>query len=180
MYLGLTLLRPSAPGAPANAFNLQEVAYALREGVEPKRVATLARERGVAFDLTKETESQLRSAGADSFLVNELRNLRPGNAKQTKASQARSLQGGKELTAALSGLRDWLDDFIRNSPQGKFWDPAQEIRKQIQLVMKQAGAHPNDWATVISNAEWLGYQLEEESDRARRDESAERQRQHTR
>jgi hypothetical protein len=29
---------------------------------------------------------------------------------------------------------------------------------------------------VISNAEWLGYQLEEESDRARRDESIERDR----
>ncbi|MGH7793679.1 MAG: tetratricopeptide repeat protein, partial [Candidatus Binatia bacterium] len=38
MYLALTLLRPSAPPAPSNAFNLQEVTYALREGVEPKRV----------------------------------------------------------------------------------------------------------------------------------------------
>ncbi|MGH7798438.1 MAG: hypothetical protein ACREQ2_26540, partial [Candidatus Binatia bacterium] len=142
--------------------------------------ATLARERGVAFDLTKETESQLRTAGADTFLVNELRNLRPESAKQANSSESARAQGSKELTAALAGLRDWLDDFIRNSPQGRFWDPAQEIRKQLQLVMKQTAAPPANWDTVIANAEWLGFRLEEESDRARRDESAERQRQHTR
>lgn len=179
MYLALTLLRPAAPRAPSNAFNLQEVTYALREGVEPKRVATLARERGVAFDLTKETESQLRNAGADTFLVNELRNLRPESVKPING-ESRTAQGAKELSAALTGLRDWLDDFIRNAPQGKFWDPAQDIRKQLQLVMKQTAAHPANWDTVIANAEWLGFQLEEETDRARRDESAERQRQHTR
>jgi hypothetical protein len=176
MYLGLTLLRPSAPQTPTKAFNLQEVTYALREGVEPKRVATLARERGVAFDLTRETEAQLRVAGADNFLVGELRNLRSENTKQAKGSEARRAQGSKELNAALVGLRSWWDDYVRYAPQGKFWDPTLELRKQLDLVMKQAAAQPADWSMVISNAEWLGYQLEEESDRARRDESIERDR----
>jgi tetratricopeptide (TPR) repeat protein len=180
LYLALTLLRPAAPATPSNAFNLQEVTFALREGVETKRVATLARDRGVAFDLTKETESQLRTAGADNFLLNELRNLRAESAGRAKSSAARTAQGSKELRAALVGLRDWLDDFIRNAPQGRFWDPAQEIRKQLQLVMQQTAVQSANWDTVIANSEWLGYRLEEESDRARRDESAERQRQHTR
>jgi tetratricopeptide (TPR) repeat protein len=180
MYWALTLLRPSAPSAPSKTFNLQEVTFALREGVEPKRVAALARERGVAFDLTQETENQLRTAGADNFLVNELKKLRSESARQAKNTEARIAQGSKELTVALSGLRDWLDDFIRNAPQGRFWDPAQEIRNQVQLVMKQTTAQPANWDTVISNTEWLGSRLEEENDRARRDESAERQRQHTR
>lgn len=177
LYFGLTLLRPSAPPAPANAFSLQEVAFALREGVEPKRVATLARGRGIAFDLTKETESQLRSAGADTFLVNELRSLRSESLKRAKPGESSRAQGGKELAAALSGLLDWLNDTVAHSPQGKFWDPSQEILKQIQLTQKQVAASPPDWDTVIANAEWLGFRFEEESDRARRDERAERDRQ---
>jgi tetratricopeptide (TPR) repeat protein len=177
LYLGLTLVRPMPLAAAPNAFKLQEVTFALREGVEPKRVATLARQRGVAFDLTKETENQLRNAGADAVLINELKQLRTDGGKPNQPNETRRAQGRKELTTALSGLRDWLDDFIRNAPQGRFWDPAQDIRKQIQLLLKQVAAPPSDWDTVLSNAEWLGYQLEEESDHARRDESAERERQ---
>lgn len=53
LYLALTRLRPPEPSVSSKAFSLQEVTYALREGIDPKRVATLARERGVAFDLNK-------------------------------------------------------------------------------------------------------------------------------
>ena len=180
LYLGLTLLRPSAPRAPTNAFNLQEVTYALREGVEPKRVATLARERGVVFDLTKETESQLQNAGADAFLLNELKNIRSERTKDAKASESQRNQASKELTAALNGLREWLDYTVAYTTQGRFWDPAPEIRNQIQLCLKQLAARPNNWDALISNAEWVGYQIEEENDRARRDEFLERQREHRR
>ena len=90
MYWALTLLRPAPPPMPSTAFNLQEVTYALREGVEPRRVAALARERGVAFDLTQETESQLRHAGADSFLMNELKKLRSESVKGMEATEARA------------------------------------------------------------------------------------------
>jgi tetratricopeptide (TPR) repeat protein len=176
LYLGLTLVRPSPPPAPSNAFNLQEVIFALREGVEPKRVATLARGRGVAFDVTKETEVHLRTAGADAFLLGELRNIRGEAAKKGKPGEARRAQGAKELAAALSGLSEWLNYTIAYTTQGKFWDPSQEIRKQLQVSTKQVAAQPLDWEPVIANLEWLGYQLEEESDRARRDETAERDR----
>lgn len=175
MYLALTLLRPTASPAPANAFQLQEVTFALREGVEPKRVAALARSRGIAFDLTKETESQLRTAGADNFLLGELRSLRAETIKG-RANETRRAQGAKELNAALTGLAEWLNNMIAYSPQGKFWDPTQEIRKQLQLAIKQAGTG-GDWDSAMANAEWIGYRLEEESDRARRDETTERDRQ---
>ena len=177
LYLGLTLLRPAGARPTVNAFNLQEVTFALREGVEPKRVATLARERGVAFDLSKETESQLRTAGADNFLLNELKSIRAEGSKQTRASDQQRNQSAKELTAALNGLREWLDYTVANTSQGNFWDPAQEIRRQIQLCLKQLAARPTDWDSVVSNAEAVGFQMEEESDRARRDEAAERDRQ---
>jgi tetratricopeptide (TPR) repeat protein len=181
LYFGLTLLRPSAARTPTNSFNLQEVTYALREGVEPKRVATLARERGVVFDLTKETENQLQKAGADAFLLNELKNIRSEGTKQIKASENQRNQAGKELTAALNGLREWLDYTVSyDRIHGRFWDPAQEIRNQIQLCLKQLAARPTDWDALISNAEWVGYQIEEENDRARRDEFLERQREQRR
>src|SRR6266545_4066811 len=180
LYFGLTLLRPSAARAPTNAFNLQEVTYALREGVEPKRVAALARERGVVFDLTKETESQLQNAGADAFLLNELKIIRGESAKQNKVGENQRTQGGKELTAALNGLREWLEYTVAYTPQGKFWDPAQEIQNQIQVCLKQLTARPTDWDTLISNAELVGCKLDDKSDRARRDEFLERQREQRR
>src|SRR5262245_57789707 len=177
LYLGLTLLRPAAPSARSNAFNLQEVTFALREGVETKRVAALARERGVAFDLSQETESQLRTAGADNFLVSELKNIRGESAKRSTASDNQRNQAGKELNTALNGLREWLDYTVAYTPQGKFWDPAGQIRDQIQVCLKQLAARPTDWDRLMANAESVGFRLEEESDRARRDESAERERQ---
>jgi tetratricopeptide (TPR) repeat protein len=176
MYLGLTLLRPPVPVAPPNAFSLQDMIFALREGVEPKRVATLARERGVRFDITRETETQLREAGADPGLLDALKKLRSEAAAHVMANQAIRAQGAKELSAGLSGLRDWLNDMIATNPQGKFWDPAQEIRKQIQVTLQQAATQPGDWEGVIANAESIGFRLEEESDRARRDETTVRNR----
>lgn len=177
MYLGLTRLRPTAPAAPSKAFSLQEVTYALREGIEPKRIATLARERGVAFDLTKETESQLQTAGADGLLLGELKKIRAESSKQNQVGDSQRTQAGKELGDALNGLREWLDYTVAYAPQGRFWDPGQNIRKQIQLCLKLLSARPTDWDTLIANAESVGSMLEDESDRARRDETAERNRQ---
>jgi len=176
LYLGLTLLRPAPAPAPAagRSFSLQEVTFALREGVEPKRVAALARERGVAFDLTRETENQLRNVGADNLLLAELKTIRAQSAKLSNPGENQRAQGGKELNAALIGLRDWKDYETRSPAEGRFWDPSQEIRRQIQLCLKQIAPRPPDWDAVIANAEWLGSQVEEESDRVSRDRTAER------
>ena len=177
LYLGLTRLRTGAPRAPSKAFSLQEVTFALREGVESRRVAALARERGVAFDLTRETESQLQTAGADGALLAELKKIRGDGGKQSPAAEPQRAQASKEVGEALNGLREWLDYTIAYTPQGKFWDPGQDIRKQIQLCLKQVSARSVDWETLTPNAESVGSMLEEESDRARRDETAERNRQ---
>lgn len=177
LYLGLTRLHTGAPRAPAKAFSLQEVTFALREGVEPRRVATLARERGVAFDLTRETASQLQTAGADGTLLAELKKIRGDGGKQSPPGEPQRAQAMKEVGDALNGLREWLDYTIAYTSQGKFWDPGQDIRKQIQLCLKQVSARPVDWDTLAPNAESVGSMLEEESDRARRDEAEDRNRQ---
>ncbi|MEO6163605.1 MAG: tetratricopeptide repeat protein [Candidatus Binatia bacterium] len=176
LYRGLTLLRvqPSAP--PANVFTLQEVSYALREGVAPRRVGTLARERGIAFDLNAETESQLKNSGADTILLDDLRKLRAERAKQNQPSDNQRNEGAKEITTALTGLRDWLDYTIASTTQGRFWDPSGEIRAEISRGLRATTASPRDWEAILTSAESVGYKLEEEGDRARRDEAEDFQR----
>ena len=178
LYLGLTLLRLPQPAIRSDAFTLQEVLYALHEGIDPKRVAALARERGIAFDVTKESENQLRNGGADSSLVDEIKKIRAESLK--KRSENLTAQGAKELSSALAGLRDALDYAIANSTQGRFWDPSGEIRGQIKSGLALLAARDPDWPKVISTGEWIGQTLEEEIDRARRDEAEDRRRNQTR
>jgi len=173
LYRGLTVLRGDTAAPPANAMTLQEVSYALREGVAPRRVGTISRERGIAFDLNAETENQLRTAGADSTLLDELKQFRAERAKQGKASDKQRIEGAKEIAAALTGLRDWLDYTIAHTTQGRYWDPSGEIRTEISRALRSAQASQPNWETILSNAELVGYNLEEESDRARRDEAEE-------
>lgn len=175
LYRGLTMIRVpvAATPAPGNAFSLQEVTYALREGVSPRRVATLARERGITFDLNVETENQLRNAGADAELLSDLRKLRAERAKQTKGTAPQREEGAKTVSAALTGLRDWLDYTTTNTTQGRFWDPGGEIRAEIVRGLQLAGANPRDWDAIVAAGESVGYRLEEEGDRARRQESRE-------
>jgi len=171
LYRGLTILRGNAAPPPANTFTLQEISYALREGVAPRRVGTIARERGIGFDLNAETENQLRNAGADSILLDDLKKLRAERVKQIKAGTSQLGEGAKEIAAALTGLRDWLDFTIAHTTQGRFWDPAGEIRAEISRGLRAATAIPTDGAAIMGSAESVGYRLEEESDRARRDEA---------
>lgn len=171
LYLGLTVLRGDTAAPPANAMTLQEVSYALREGVAPRRVGTIARERGIAFDLNAETENQLRTAGADSTLLDELKQFRAERAKQGKAGDKQRIEGAKEIAAALTGLRDWLDYTIAHTTQGRYWDPSGEIRAEISRALRAAQTSQPNWEIILSSAELVGYNLEEESDRARRDEA---------
>ena len=125
--------------------------------MSPRRVSTLARERGIAFDLNPETENQLKNAGADTILLDDLRKLRAERAKQNQPSDNQRTEGAKEITAALTALRDWLSYTIANTPQGRFWDPSGEIRADISRGLRAATASraigmpsspaPNRWVT---------------------------------
>jgi tetratricopeptide (TPR) repeat protein len=176
LYLGLTLLRLPAAPRPSNAFSPAGYLIRAREGVEPKRVVTLVRERGVDFDLTKETENQLRNAGADTLLVDEIKKSRTEIAKRRKAEEAQRMQGTKELTSGLTTLRDWLNYSMANTVQGKFLDPSGDIRLQIQNCLKLLSARAPDWPTILSSGERVGQKVEEEIDLVRRDEREESRR----
>jgi tetratricopeptide (TPR) repeat protein len=179
LYLGLTNVRLQTTEKASNPFTLQDISFALRERVEPKRVAALARERGVAFDLTAESEGQLRKAGADDLLLDEIKRIRAEASKRKKTDAAQLAEQGKALAAALTAIRDQLD-YLNSTRSGIFWDPNKEIRSQIQIGLSLLSAPQPDWQKVLSTGEWVGQTLEEEIDLVRREESDELRRQERR
>ena len=76
-----------------------------------------------------------------------------------------------EIQNGLQGLFDWIEDIAASRPFETYWDPnrqiSNELKKTIALI---ADAHA-DGAKIFAAAEWLGQEIEEEIERARRDES---------
>jgi tetratricopeptide (TPR) repeat protein len=175
LYLGLTLLRQAIAPASTNPFTLQDISYAMNEGVPPKRIIALVAERGISFDLTQETESQLKRSGADAVLLDGIRKTAAENANKRKAA-ANPAQAAKELASALTGFRTDLDFTIQNTTQGRFWDPGREIRTQIENALLLLSGREPDWTKIISTGESVGLKLEQEIDNARRDEIEEQRR----
>jgi len=62
---------------PQPPLSKEDVLKLLSGNVSPKRVEALARERGIDFQLTPETESELRQAGATDVLLSALREIAP-------------------------------------------------------------------------------------------------------
>lgn len=87
-------------------------------------------------------------------------------------------RGLKEIEDGLKGIYDWLE-YITQAFRfsfGQYWDPSREIRSAIQKDLAMISGRDVDWQKLIADAEWVGKQTEEESDRARADESRDRNR----
>ena len=85
----------------------------------------------------------------------------------------------KEIGVGMRGIYDWLEasgQYQRYSV-GQFWDPQRKIRAEIQTTLAMLSGSEIDWPRVIQSSEWIGNSMEEEIDRARRDENLERSRQ---
>ena len=63
------------PHTPPRPLAKSEVIKLLQGDVPPDQVAQIARERGIAFSITPETEKELRAAGATGDLLETLRAL---------------------------------------------------------------------------------------------------------
>lgn len=96
----------------------------------------------------------------------------------TLARQGDREQALKEIEAGLKGIHDWLE-YITQAFRfsfGQYWDPNREIRKAIEDDLNMISTREFTWETLISDAEWVGKQIEEESDRASSDEFRDRSR----
>ena len=81
--------------------------------------------------------------------------------------------GLKEIEAGLKGVHDWLEHIESYTLYGEFWDPDRKIRSEIQTNLAMISGRDIDWQTLIHRGEWVGIQMEEEIDLARRDETYE-------
>lgn len=87
-------------------------------------------------------------------------------------------RGLQEIEGGMKGIHQWLD-YINEAHRfsfGQFWDPANEIRSAIRQDLAMISGREFDWQKLITSGEWIAQRMEEESDKARRDEARERDR----
>jgi tetratricopeptide (TPR) repeat protein len=173
LYLGMTLIRLPQATKSTQGLSLDDVLFALREGVEPKRMAVLIAEKGIAFDLTTEAETNLRKAGADNQILQTIRTVR-SESKVKAANPASRDQGVAEFETALKECLNWLETFTATSTEGGYWDPGRQIRSHISATLEQVSRKGTDPQILVTRGEWLGQELEEEVERARRQEQRDR------
>jgi hypothetical protein len=92
-------------------FTKDQIIRLLKGDVSPNRIAKLARERGIDFSITSETETDLRSAGANDSLLAALRELVPKP----------PLQSAQIIVETLPDASVYLDDVFEGhaSPEGR-------------------------------------------------------------
>ncbi len=78
--------------------------------------------------------------------------------------------GIRELQPGMAGLHDWLEYIEAARPFEAYWDPTREIRGAIEKDLEKIKAKDISQQELIADGDWLGKRMEEEIDRARRDE----------
>lgn len=115
-------------------------------------------------------EQALKSDGNE-----ELTRLYLGLALARSGDRQRGL---KEIESGMRGIHAWLD-YINEAHRfsfGQFWDPAMNIRSAIRSDLAMISGREFDWPKLIASSEWIGLMMEEEGDKASRDEARERAR----
>ncbi|MGH7846261.1 MAG: tetratricopeptide repeat protein [Candidatus Binatia bacterium] len=82
----------------------------------------------------------------------------------------------REIVAGLSGVKEWLEYADFNLSDGRFWDIDRRFRNRIDKTLETISTGEFVWPELISEAEWLGKELEEEIERARRRQLRDRRR----
>ena len=74
-------------------------------------------------------------------------------------------RGLAEMETALNGIHEWLENLASDSSVGNYWDTNRQIRKTIESGL---AGKPSAIELVVT-AQRVGKQLEEEIDKAQRD-----------
>jgi hypothetical protein len=96
----------------------------------------------------------------------------------TLARSGDQQSGLREIESGMKGIYDFIE-YVTEAHRfsfGQFWDPNLQIRKAIRSDLAMISGKELDWQKLIADGEWLGKEIEEEIDRARRDEERDRQR----
>ena len=90
-----------AQGVSPRPYSKEAIVGLLKGEVSPKRIAVLARQRGIDFQITPKVESELRSAGATAELLATLREI----ALKPHAPQIETSRRVQDMPPPPSGLR---------------------------------------------------------------------------
>jgi len=93
----------------------------LKGGVPPDRVVSLAREFGIAFQVTPAVERDLRAAGANDQLVQTLREIAPKPVESKPEAPLASSRPALIIECTPGGAQVFVDDELiaRTSTQGR-------------------------------------------------------------
>ena len=87
-------------------------------------------------------------------------------------------KGLQEIEGGLKGMQSFLEYITETFRYsfGRFWDPGYEIRSAIKVDLAMISSRDLDWQRLITESEWLGKMMEEEGDKARRQQAEEESR----
>jgi tetratricopeptide (TPR) repeat protein len=87
-------------------------------------------------------------------------------------------KGLQEIESSMKGMQSWLEYITETFRYsfGRFWDPGYEIRSAIKGDLAMISSRDLDWQKLITDSEWLGKMMEEEGDKARRQQAEEESR----
>jgi len=97
----------------------------------------------------------------------------------TLAREGERQRSLKEIGLGMKGIYDWLEATGQSQrfSFGQFWDPQRKIRSEIQVTLAMLSGPEIDWPKLLESGEWIGNSMEEEIDRAQRDEYLDHSRQ---
>ena len=168
LYIALVNLQTESPQRVTSGLTLDETAYLLKRGVSSKRVAAIVAQRGTRFRWSREAETKLSDAGADTLLINWLRNSRP-KAVTVSASPQMNRSHAKAMENAFADILQWLDGVAGVSGYGQNWDNTGEIRKGIRQSLQTIADNQATQEILMADGEWLGKRLEVEVNQVRMD-----------
>jgi hypothetical protein len=80
-------------------------------------------------------------------------------------------RGQTELLNARQSVHDWIENILTSRSAEAYWDPNKQIRSEIKKTLAHLAGTSRDRTQILTNAEWLGAEVEEEIERVRREES---------
>jgi tetratricopeptide (TPR) repeat protein len=169
LYLGVITFREAGPALPPakadTALSLSEILFALKEKISPKRLVALVKGRGANFELTAETEKELRRTGGDDELLAQIR--ASARSRPTVNPTSPAQPGLREIERALKEIQSWHAG-VRKSQLGRAWDARKQISSRVDANLAMISGRRTERPEFITGIESLGHAIDEEVDLLRK------------
>jgi len=121
----------------------------------------------VAYQIARQSLERAFSACADDHLARLYLGLAWMHNGEAKL-------GRDHLCLGLQSLYDGIEAIVTSRPFDCCWDRSQWLRDELSKCLSMLAMLDSNETEILSSAEWLGQEIEEEIDQARLDESRHR------